>query len=284
MGPNPLIDLPYLFKRNTILLSIALFAFRFSLLATALVIPQTLAVRGLDAAQYGPAVLWTAIPELLMTVLAAYFLNQGLDSRLLMAMGFACIAFACLLDARFTSVWSAENYFSTELLMAVGQSFAFLGLVSSIVLQALFSGGLESPRRILTFSAFFHVTRLFAGQIGVALMGHFIAEREQLHSFLLGLHVQRGEWITDTTIRNLTAGLAAKSSGLPAAAGRAVDIVGSKVRLQAYALTFIDAFHLIAWVCVAILLLTAMLRRSPLNFAALKAVRPDSTPSGGGKS
>jgi len=60
--------------------------------------------------------------------------------------------------------------------------------------------------------------------------------------------------------------------------------VDSKVRLQAYALTFIDAFHLIAWVCVAILLLTAMLRRSPLNFAALKAVRPDSTPSGGGKS
>jgi DHA2 family multidrug resistance protein len=42
--PNPLIDLPYLRKWNTIVLGCALFAFRFCLLATALIVPQTLAV------------------------------------------------------------------------------------------------------------------------------------------------------------------------------------------------------------------------------------------------
>jgi MFS transporter, DHA2 family, multidrug resistance protein len=284
MGPNPLIDLPYIFKWNTILLAFALFAFRFSLLATALIIPQSLAIRGFDAAQFGPAVLWTALSELLLGVVAAYFLNDGLDSRLLMAIGFACMAFACLLNAKFTSSWAAESYFPSALLMAVGQSFAFVGLVSTLILQALFSGGLESPRRILTFSAFFHVVRLFAGQIGTALMGHFIAEREQLHSFLLGLQVQRGDWVTDDTIRNLTAGLSGKSPGLAAATGRAVGIVDSRVRLQAYALTFIDAFHLIAWICVVTLLLIATLRKSPLSFGDLGALHPDSTPAPGGKS
>jgi len=268
-GPNPLIDLPYLRKWNTILLAISLMAFRFSLLATALIIPQSLAVRGFDAAQFGPAVLWTAVPELLVAVVAAHFLNKGMDSRLLMAVGFACMAFACLLNAQFTSAWAAENYFSSELLMAVGQSFAFVGLVASLLLQALFSGGLDSPQRVLTFSAFFHVVRLLGGQIGTAVMGHFIAEREQLHSFLLGLQVQRGDWAAENTVRNLTAGLAAKSSGLAIAAGRAISIVDSKVGLQAYALTFNDAFHLIAWVCVAILLLIAMLRKTPLNFGDL---------------
>jgi DHA2 family multidrug resistance protein len=175
-------------------------------------------------------------------------------------------------NADFSSAWAAENYFRSELLMAVGQSFAFIGLVSTIVLQAFVSGGLETPYRILTFSAFFHVVRLFGGQIGVAVMGHFIAEREKIHSFLLGLHVQPGDWITTQTLTHLAAGLAANSSGAAAATGRAIGIVAGSVRLQAYALTYIDAFHLVAWTCVATLLVIAMLRRFPLNYRALAAV------------
>ena len=99
----------------------------------------TLAVRGFDAAQIGPAILWTALPELLLAFLGAFLLNRGFDTRLLMAIGFVMIAFACLMNANFTSTWSAENYFRTELLMAVGQSFAFMGLVSSLILQAISS-------------------------------------------------------------------------------------------------------------------------------------------------
>jgi DHA2 family multidrug resistance protein len=265
-SPNPLVDLPYLRQWNTILLAVGLFAFRFVLLATILVIPQSLSAHGFEASQIGPAILWTALPELLLAIFAAHLLNKGLDSRLLMAVGFAAIAFACVMNANFTSAWSAENYYRTELLMAVGQSFAFVGLVSAIVLQAAFSGGMSSPQKILTFSAFFHVVRLFGGQIGVAWMVHFIAEREKLHSFLLGLQVQQGNWITDGTLRGLTAALATKSNGSAAAAGRAVGIVSGKIRLEAYSLTFIDAFHLIAWTSVVTLLLIAMMRRPPLNF------------------
>jgi DHA2 family multidrug resistance protein len=154
----------------------------------------------------------------------------------------------------------------------VGQSFAFLGLVATLLLQALFTGGLDSPGRVLTFSAFFHTVRLFGGEIGATLMGHYIATQEKLHSFLLGLQVQPGEWVTDGTLRGLTAGLAAKSNGLAAAAGRAVGIVDARVRLQAYTLTFIDAFHLIAWVCVGTLLLAAAMKRAPMNYAELGAV------------
>jgi MFS transporter, DHA2 family, multidrug resistance protein len=272
--PNPFIDLPYLAKWNTVLLGFGLFAFRFALLATILLVPQSLSVRGFDASHFAPAVLWTAVPELVLAFFAAHLLNKGIDSRLLMALGFFTMAVACVVNADYTSAWSAENYFRSELLMAVGQSFAFIGLVSTILLQALFSGGLDSPFRVLTFSAFFHTVRLFGGQIGVTLMVHYIAEREKLHSYLLGLHVQPGDWITEHAARSLTAGLAAKSSGLAAAGGRAVALVDAKIRLQAYALTYIDAFHLVAWVCVFTLVAIALLHRSPLNFAALARVQP----------
>jgi DHA2 family multidrug resistance protein len=278
-APNPLVDLPYLLKWNTIALAGGLFSFRFVLLATAFVIPQTLSFRGLDAAQFGRAVLWTAAPEMFLAVFAAHLLNKGLDSRLLMALGFATIAAACLMNAGFTSAWAPENYFRTELLMAVGQSFAFVGLVSSLILQAFFSGGLDSPYRVLTFSAFLHGVRIFGGQAGTTVMARFIAEQEKVHSYLVGLHVQPGAWIADHTVRLLSAGLAARSSGAPGAVGRAVGLVAGFVRLQAYSLTFIDAFHLIAWASVATLIVIATLRRFPLNYRDLAALDEGATPA-----
>jgi len=268
-SPNPLVDLPYLRQWNTVLLGVGLIFFRFCLLATIILVPQSLSIHGFEAIQYAPAVIWTAAPQLLLAVIAALLLLYGFDSRLLMATGFACMAAASLLNASYTSAWSASNFYRSELLMGVGQSFAFIGLVSTIVLQAVFTGGLSKPQAALTFSAFFHIVRLLGGQMGVAFMTRFIAVREQLHSNLLGLHVQQGSTIDDASIRQLTAGLYAKSSGLPAATGRAVGLIGARVRLQAYTLTFIDGFHLIAWACVAALLIVALLKKSPLDYAEL---------------
>jgi len=267
--PNPLVDLPYLRQWNTQLLGIALMLFRFCLLATIILVPQSLSIHGFEADQIAPAVVWTAAPQLLIAVIAALLLLYGFDSRLLLAGGFTCMAAASLLNAQYTFAWSASNFYRSELLMGVGQSFAFIGLVATIVLQAIFTGGLSKPQAALTFSAFFHVIRLLGGQIGVAFMTHFIAIREQLHSNLLGLHVQQGNWIDDAAVRQLTGGLYGKSSGIPAATGRAVGLIAGRIRLQAYALTFIDAFHLVAWACVAALLLIVLLHKSPLNYREL---------------
>jgi MFS transporter, DHA2 family, multidrug resistance protein len=268
-SPNPLVDLPYLRQWNTVLLGVGLGFFRFCLLATIILVPQSLAVHGFEAAQIGPAVIGTALPQFLIAFVAGLLLLYGLDGRVLMATGFACMAAACILNAQYTFAWSAANFYRTELLMGVGQSFAFIGLVSTIVLQAIFSGALSKPQNALTFSAFFHIVRLLGGQIGVVIMIRYLAVREQLHSNLLGLHVQRGNWLEDVSIHQLSAGLLGKSSGLAAATGRAVDMVAGRVRLQAYSLTFIDGFHLVAWACVGALLLVALLRKAPLNYGEL---------------
>jgi len=268
-SPNPLVDLPYLRQWNTVVLGFDLILFRFVLLSTVILIPQSLAVHGFEADQIAPAVFWSAAPQLMIAVIAALLLLYGLDSRWLMAAGFTCIAAASLLNAHYTSAWSAADFYRSELLMGVGQSFAFIGLVSTIVLQAIFTGGLSKPQAALTFSAFFHVVRLLGGQLGVAFMTHFLAIREQLHSNLLGFHVQQGNWTSEAAIRQMTAGLAGQSSGLAAATGRAVGLISARVRLQAYTLTFIDGFHLIAWACVAALLLVALLKKSPLHYGEL---------------
>jgi DHA2 family multidrug resistance protein len=275
-GPNPLVDLPYLCQWNTLLLGLGLVLFRFNLLSTIILIPQSLAIHGFEAYQIGPALIWSAIPLLALAFAAGFFLLENLDSRLLMAAGFAAMAFAACLNANLTSAWSASDYYRTELLLGVGQSFAFIGLVSTIILQGIFSGGLAKPQWILTFSAYFHLLRLFGGQVGAVFMGHFIAQREKLHSNLLGLHVEHGNWITDGTIRHLALGLWSKSAGPEAATGRAVGVLSARLRLQANTLTFIDGFHLLAWSCMVTLLLIALLHRSPLNYGDLSIIQQGS--------
>jgi MFS transporter, DHA2 family, multidrug resistance protein len=272
-GPNPLVDMPYLRQWNTILLGTGLFFFRFFLVTTIILVPQALAIHGFEPDQIGPAVIWTAASFVPLALLAGFLLLSNVDPRLLLASGFAAMAVASLINAGMTSAWAAANFYRTEFLMGFGQSFAFIGLVAAIILQGLFSGGLVKPQRILTFSAFFHTVRIFGGTIGAVLMGRFIAEREKFHSNVLGLHVQHGSWITDENIRQMTAGFFAKSSGLVQAAGRAVDVTGGRLRLQAYTLSLIDGFYLVAWASVIALVLVALLRETPLKYGDLYGIQ-----------
>jgi len=108
-------------------------------------------------------------------------------------------------------------------------------------------------------------------------MGHFVAQREKLHSNLLGLHVSGGDWITDQNIHAMTAGLYAKSSGMAAAGARAVDLIAVRLRLQAYSLSINDGFLLIAWSCACALIFVALLRKSPLGYGDLSAMQQIST-------
>jgi DHA2 family multidrug resistance protein len=268
-GPNPLVALPYLLKWNTMLLGSLLFWFRFTLCTTIILVPQALAIRGFEPDQIGPAIIWSAVPLIPLAFTAALLLLRKFDPRLLLAIGLACTAFAAWLNSQYGSNWAAENFYRTELLTGVGQAFAFIGLVGCIVLQAIFAGALAKPEWVLTFSAFFHTIRIFGGTAGAIYMGHFLAQREKLHSNLLGLHVSAGNWMTDQNVHAMTAGLYARSSGMGAAGGRAIDLIAARLRLQAYSLSILDGFLLIAWSCACALIFVALLRQSPLDYGDL---------------
>jgi MFS transporter, DHA2 family, multidrug resistance protein len=278
-GPNRLVALPYLLKWNTMLLGTLLFWFRFTLCTTIILVPQALAIRGFEAYQIGPAIIWSAIPLIPLAFTAALLLLRKFDPRLLLAIGLACTAFAAVLNSHYGSTWAAENFYRTELLTGVGQAFAFIGLVGCIVLQAIFAGALAKPEWVLTFSAFFHIIRIFGGTAGAIYMGHFLAQREKLHSNLLGLHVTGGNWITGQNIHSITAGLYARSSGTVGAGARAVDLIAARLRLQAYSLSIVDGFLLIAWSCACALVFVALLRRSPLNYGHLSSMQQIPAPT-----
>jgi len=120
-GPNPLVALPYLLKWNTVLLGSCSFCFRFTLSTTIILVPQALAIRGFEAEQIGPAIIWSAVPLIPLAFIAALLLLRKFDPRLLLAIGLACTALAAWLNSQYTSTWAAENFYRTSCSPASGR-------------------------------------------------------------------------------------------------------------------------------------------------------------------
>lgn len=192
------------------------------------------------------------------------------NSRLTLALGLTIVAVGSWICSRLDTSWAGTSFEKVELLLACGFACSYVGLVSSIVLEALDAGALTSAANAATFSGFMHFIRIFGGQAGVAAMTHFISVREKFHSNLLGLHVQAGDWLTDERVRMLTGGLLPGSAGAAEAQSRAVGILGQQVRAQAYTLATSDGFILIGWMVVAYLGLMLFLRPAKISFAILR--------------
>jgi MFS transporter, DHA2 family, multidrug resistance protein len=264
--PNPLINFRFLARRNTILLSGVLIVFRFVMLATVVSIPSYLAsVQGYRPLETGPVLLWVALPQCLLGVLAVYSL-QYIDARLILTAGFGLVAMACLMNAQLSSVWSGQNFWLSQAVMAIGLAFAFNAMVGSIILEVLDSGALTRPVDVLTFAGFFQTIRLFGGQAGSAFMQHFIPMREQFHSNILGLGVSLGQNATDQRLLGLSAGLASHSTGLATATERAGEILGLQIRQQAFTLAIADSFRLVAWAAICCLIVVACMAHVPTQY------------------
>ena len=269
ISPNPFFNLPFLIKRNTLILGAVLFSFRFVLLAVAFLIPGYLgAIQNYRQLEIGPVMWWIILPQFVMGWISVQLIKR-FDGRLPLAFGFTIVATACLMNAQLTSAWVADNFWWPQLIMAVGLSLTFVGVVGMIIQQNLESGAMASPFNALTFSAFFQVIRLFGGELGVAIMQRLIAVREQFHSNMLGLEVKTGDWLTEERLRLLTGGLIPGSSGVEEAQGRALALLGGQVRQQAYTLAFIDGFITIASVCAGIIVLIAFMKPMKIYFDVL---------------
>jgi DHA2 family multidrug resistance protein len=179
-------------------------------------------------------------------------------------LGFTVIAAVCILNARLTSAWADVDFFVPQIVMGVGLALSFTGLVSLLVQNAVASGGLSTPLNLLTYSAFIHTVRLFGGESGSALMQRLVSVREKFHSNMIGLHVTAGDWLTDERLKMLTGGLLPNSTGTEEAQGRALQVLGGQVRVQAYTLAYADGFIVIAFVAALAIVLTALM--SPIKY------------------
>jgi MFS transporter, DHA2 family, multidrug resistance protein len=268
--PNPTLKLSFLNSRNTIILALAIFVFKFVHLSVLVLVPGFLnTIRSYRPLQTGHALAWVAVPMFVVVWLGAWVAIHT-NSRVTLALGLTLVAAACWICSRLDSAWAGTNFEALNLLLALGLGGSYVGLVSSIVLEALEAGALASAANAATFSGFMHFVRLFGGQIGTSAMNRIVTVRERFHDNALGLHVQAGNWLTDQRLRALSAGFFSPSSGSQEAQSRAIGILNQQVRGQAYTMAISDGFVVICWMVVAYLLLLLFLRPAKFSYKDLR--------------
>jgi DHA2 family multidrug resistance protein len=268
--PNPTLKLSFLNSRNTVILALSIFVFKFVHLSALVLVPGFLnTIKGYRPLETGHALAWVAVPMFAMVWLVAW-LAIYTNSRLTLALGLTLVAVACLICSRVDTEWAANDFEPVELLLALGLAGSYVGLVSGIVLEGLESGALTSAAHAATFSGFMHFIRLFGGQVGTSAMTRIITVRERFHDNALGLHIQAGSWLTDERLRALSAGLFSPSTSSDEAQSRAIDILSQQVRAQAYTMAISDGFVVIGWMVVVYLLLLLLLKHPKFSYQDLR--------------
>jgi DHA2 family multidrug resistance protein len=250
---RPFLNLRLLLHGNLALLLLTLAGFRFIILSTAFIIPTYLqGVQNYRELQVGQVLLWIALPQLVIVVPLGFVLSR-IDGRLVLAFGAALIAVACLMTTALTSVWATPDFLPSQVLQALGQSFALTALIVLIVRCIV-------PAEALTIGSLLQISRLFGGEIGTAFMQTFVRVREQVHANLIGLHVASGARLTADRLDAYAQLLGVHVSDSSLVNAQASRLLASAVTSQASVLAYRDGFLAAALGAVLCLLLVAFIR------------------------
>ena len=261
LHPHPFVNLKVITSKPLPRLLLLIAFLRLTILSTAFLIPQYLgAVRGFRALEVGETLIWIAAPQLVVCPLAAVMLRR-FDPRLVASIGFLLIAFACLMVARgLTPLWSSNQFMTSQLMQAVGQSFALSGIVFFAVLHL-------RPEDALTFGAAIQTARLMGGQIGSAFIATLVRMRSQIASNHIGLHVQSGDPDVLARLRAYAA-VTGRAVDPATANGRAGLLLGQAVRSAASVQGVIDGFVMIAGLTAFALAVVVAHKPAPIGPAS----------------
>ena len=251
---KPFLNLRLLAKEGLVPILLILAGFRFIILSTAYIIPTYLqVVQNYCELQVGSVLLWIALPQFAIVLPLGWLLSR-VEARWVLSFGAILIGVACLMGTGLTQDWATDDFLPSQILQAIGQSFALTAVVV-LAVQSM------NPADVLTIGTLFQTTRLFGGEIGTAFMQTFVRVREQVHSNLIGLHVDSLARETADRLAAYRNAVGAHSGDAALAAERATSLLASAVAKQAAVLSYIDGFLAAAVGAYVCLFLTALLRR-----------------------
>jgi DHA2 family multidrug resistance protein len=267
---QPWAHINVLFNRNIGFSLIVILLYTLTSLSNSSLVPNFLAVVGLmRPEQSGVLLLIVGALPMFVLVPISIFLLRHFDARAVLIVGLSAFAAANLLGTQLTHDWARGDFVVIVLLQSVGQAFTLL----PIIIVALSN---SDPTRATAFAAYIQIMRLGGAEIGIALMGTWLRVREQVHSNLLGLHVENGSFDVTQMLKPLADNFA--SHGVGNAAARALATLSAEVAREANVLAYIDGFWLCFWLAIAALILVSLITRAPPGpftpepFGAAKAV------------
>jgi MFS transporter, DHA2 family, multidrug resistance protein len=254
--PRPFLNLRLMVRENLPYMMLLLCGYRFIILSTAYIIPNYLqTVQNFRELQVGAVLLWIALPQFVIVYPLAMLLRR-VDGRWVLAFGTLLIGAACLMAANLTSQWATWDFLPSQIMQAIGQSFALTALIVLIVRSINMADA-------LTTGCLLQISRLFGGEVGTAFMQTFVRVREQVHSNLIGLHIDGIAGVTTDRLAAYRGAIGAFTADPGLASAEAVKLLTGTVLQQASVLSYVDGFLAAGAGAFCCLLLVAAMRRGP---------------------
>ncbi|MGO4625099.1 DHA2 family efflux MFS transporter permease subunit [Ensifer sp. 2YAB10] len=257
LHPDPVVGPKLLLRRNVGLGLAVMFVSRIAITSSAFVIPQYLMrVQGYRALESGPLFLATIAPQFLLAPFVAW-LCYRIDPRNLLVVGGLLTAASIFSAVNVTNVWIADDFLAAVLLQAIGAPLIAIPTMVVITEDITF-------QEIPWIASLVHIVRTLGGAIGMAIVTTLVRIREQLHSNLLGLHVQSGGTEVDQRLQTLAKGFRLQGASAQDALVQATAVIGRSLQREAFVLSYSDAFFVLGVVTLLAVAITLGMRRPVL--------------------
>ncbi len=250
----PLVNLRLFASRNFGWGTMASVALGFALYGSVYLLPLHLAiVHGYSAGQIGMVLMWSGLPQLLITPFIPWLMKK-VDPRYLVMFGFMLFGVSCGMNGFMSHDYAGDQLIASMVVRALGLPFIITPL------SAITTAGIQSDQ-IGTASSLFNMMRNLGGSLGTALASTVVTQREQFHSFRMHERITESDlpvhnWISDTANYFHHAGASAWS-----AHQQALQTLANQVRKEAFIMAFNDAFLGVAIVLFIGAFVTILMRR-----------------------
>lgn len=253
---EPWAHISILHHRNIALGFAAIACFMIASLGSSLLEPNFLvSVARLRPEQIGDFTAPYAVLLLVAATATAVGLVRTLKQRWTLIIGFTCFAISAWLGIQLTSIWSLPEFRLIVILQTFGEEIVFLAAVAT-----LFSN--VNPARAISLVAYVQVMRLICSETVATSMTTWVRQREQLHSYLIGLHVTGTTPGWSSMITQLGSG-SAPATSQSEALKRGVAALATIVQREANVQAYIDGFWITFMAAIVGLIVVSLMKPSP---------------------
>lgn len=255
MAKYPLVNLRLLFRRSFGLGSVSNVALGIALYGSGYLLPLYLGItQGYSAWQIGQVMIWSGLPQLLITPTIPKLMSK-IDPRLLLIFGLSMFGTSCLMNSFMSHDYAAPQLILSMIVRAIGQPFIM------VPVSALATAGIEAEQAG-SASALFNMMRNLGGSVGTAMASTLLTQREQFHSERIGEHITNSEPFARHWITAASSALHHSHTTHFEAQRQALQVLSNQIKNESYIMAFNDGFLVVAGVLFTATI-AAMLMKKP---------------------
>ena len=264
---DPIVQLRVLSNRNFLFGTLIAGLYGVALYGVTALLPLFLqTVIGYSALDSGLAVSPRGLGSLIAMIVVGMLSNR-IDSRILLAFGFAIFGWSALLLSDVNLTISMGSVALPNFINGFGGGFVFVPLTTMAM-------GLLRKQEIGNAAGIYNLIRNIGGSIGIAALTANLVRGAQMHQDYLGAHVSAGDPAAGAMISGLAAHFSVAGADAVTAHREALGALYVSLQQQAAVLAYADNFRMLGYLTLGSIPLVLLLAK-PRGKAASSEITAD---------